>query len=276
MNDFYRAVLCCLLLYVSGAAFSWNAMGHRLIAQIAYDQLTPQSKRTYNRYNRAVNKVYGRQSFVNAAVWLDMIRYQKNESYNALHYINLYFSEDGTPIPRTPIVNAVSGIEQSIHTLNQPHASDVQKGLALRILLHVVGDIHQPMHATSRVSQRYPDGDRGGHYVELGKNPIAKNLHGYWDNGAGYLIRQRKQSRKQSIKKMAAQLENEYPCNTAAMTVNPSSWAKESHELGVDAYKRLFHAIPHAYYQYSSINIVKKRIALAGCRLGFLLNILTR
>jgi hypothetical protein len=272
MSHLYRSVLYCLLVYFSGNAFSWNALGHRLIAQIAYDQLTPQAKRIVNRYNRAAGKVYGPLSFVNAAVWLDWIRYQKNDSYNVLHYINLYFSEDGTPIPRTPLVNAVSGIEQSIGTLSQANSSDFQKGVALRVLLHVVGDIHQPMHATSRVSQRYPDGDRGGHYVGLAKNPIAKNLHGYWDNGAGYLARHRTHKRKQSIKKMAAQLEKEYPCNTVSMTVNPSLWANESHELGVDAYRRLFHTIPHAYYQYKSMNIVKKRIALAGCRLGFLLN----
>lgn len=267
---FFKCILCCVLL-LSGNAFSWNATGHRLIAQIAYDQLTSQEKSTFNRYNRAVNKVHGRQSWVNAAVWLDYIRYQHNESYNALHYINLYFSEDGTPIPPTPSMNAISGIEQSIHTLKQANASDFQKGLALRVLLHVVGDIHQPMHATSRVSRRYPDGDRGGHYVELARNPVANNLHAYWDNGAGYLGGKQKHKRKLSIKKMAIQLEQEYPCNGFLMSINPSQWANESHELGVDAYKRLYHSIPHVYYQVKSINIVKKRIALAGCRLGYLL-----
>lgn len=265
-------IACCCCLLQSTQVFSWNAQGHRLIALIAYDELTPQAKRTFNRYNRAMNKGYEPQNWVNAAVWLDIIRYQHNETLNAMHYINLYFSEDGTPLPRTSSVNAVLGIEQSIQTLKAPNAGDLKKGMALRVLLHVVGDIHQPMHATSRVSAAYPEGDRGGHFVTLSKNHVAKNLHAYWDNGGGFLINKPKKKRALSLKKRVAELEREYPCKTLSLTLNPSQWASESHELGVRAYQWLYLNRADHDYQAETVRVVKKRIILAGCRLGALLN----
>ena len=288
----------CLVLPIS--TFAWNAVGHRIIAQIAYDQLTPRTIRMLNQYNRAVNQVYPTQNWMSAAVWLDTVRHQHIETYNAMHFIDLYFSEDGSPLPASSRINARTAIEQAILTLQQHQATDYQKGIAFRILLHVVGDIHQPLHATTRVSQQYPEGDKGGNLVELSKNPVAKNLHAYWDNGAGYLKCQPQHKRKRrknrntmtifgltstwnrsipqshskscNIKQMARQLEQEYPCRTLPTTTQPSLWADESHELGVRAYQWLYEHNPDDAYQTESIKVVKKRVALAGCRLGALLN----
>lgn len=265
------AILGLILLY-STQGFTWNALGHRLIAKIAYNQLTPKAKCTFNRYNRAVNKSFTPQNWVNAAVWLDTIRYQKIEKYNSMHYVDWYYSEDGTSLPPFNQINAISGINQSMDTLKEPSANNLNKGLALRVILHVVGDIHQPMHTISQVSREYPEGDRGGNLVILSKNSIAKNLHSYWDNGGGYLKLKTPKKRNPSIKKMAAQLEHEYPCSSLSLTIAPTEWAKESHELGIKAYQLLYHNIPYHYYQITTINIVKKQIALAGCRLGALLN----
>lgn len=271
---FKKIILCigCCCLFQSMSVFSWNALGHRLIAQIAYDQLTPRTIRRLNRYNHAVDKGYKPMRLVDAAVWLDYLRYQHDDAYAAMHYIDLSFSDDGTPLPLPSTVNAVTAIEQSIHTLKQPNVSDYNKGVALRVLLHVVGDIHQPMHATSRVSHRYPDGDRGGNDMALAKNSIAKNLHAYWDNGAGYLKLNTKKKHMPSLKRMATQLEHRYPCSPFSLETDPSQWAKESHEIGREAYQTLYHTTPDHDYQSRSMNIVKKRIAMSGCRLGVLLN----
>ena len=53
---------------------------------------------------------------------------------------------------------------------------------AMRLILHYVGDIHQPLHATSRVNHEYPQGDRGGNSVPLPSVDGAKNLHSVWDS----------------------------------------------------------------------------------------------
>ena len=53
---------------------------------------------------------------------------------------------------------------------------------AMRLILHYVGDIHQPLHATSRVNHEFPQGDRGGNSVPLPSVDGAKNLHSVWDS----------------------------------------------------------------------------------------------
>lgn len=300
ISKLWLQITCFFCLLVPIPTFSWNAVGHRIIAQIAYDQLTPRTIRILNQYNRAVNQVYPSQGWMGAAVWLDAVRHQNINTYTPMHYIDLNFTEDGTTLPPKTKVNALTAIEQSFQTLQQSNSSNYQKGIAFRILLHVVGDIHQPLHATSRVSQRYPEGDRGGNLVELSRNPVAKNLHSYWDNGGGYLKcksqhHQKRQKIKNTfsvwgikatwtksyppkinkncdIKKMARQLEQEYPCRSLPTIKNPSQWAEESHDLGVRAYQWLYENNPDDAYQAETIKVVKRRLALAGCRLGALLN----
>ena len=259
-------------LCLSNPVYSWSALGHRLIAQIAYDQLTPQTKRIAYRYNHALDKGHKPRNWVNAAVWLDDLRYHRIDTFNRMHYIDWGFSVDGTPIPPVSKVNAVSGIEHAVAVLKKPDVSDFHKGIALRILLHVVGDIHQPFHATCRVSRHYPEGDKGGHFVILPHNPIARTLHVYWDNGAGYLMYPKGNKKRISLKKMAAQLEHEYPCSSLTLISTPEQWAKESHELGIAAYQWEYHHAIKDGYPLKVENIVKKRVALAGCRLGTLLN----
>jgi len=53
---------------------------------------------------------------------------------------------------------------------------------AIRLLIHYIGDIHQPLHATSRVDPQYPKGDAGGNFVALPVKSGAKNLHSVWDS----------------------------------------------------------------------------------------------
>src|SRR5207302_908104 len=69
-------------------------------------------------------------------------------------------------------------------------ASDQKKAIALCWIIHQAGDIHQPLHAISRFSNAFPQGDRGGNLVHpfpnpRGSRPYSKNLHAYWDDLLG-------------------------------------------------------------------------------------------
>ena len=59
---------------------------------------------------------------------------------------------------------------------------DLAKSFALRLLIHYVGDIHQPLHSTSRVDSKYPRGDAGGNLFHVPSKEGAKNLHAVWDS----------------------------------------------------------------------------------------------
>jgi hypothetical protein len=66
--------------------------------------------------------------------------------------------------------------------MNYAPNEDEAKSEALRLLIHYLGDIHQPLHATSRVDSKYPKGDAGGNFFKVPIKKDAKNLHSVWDS----------------------------------------------------------------------------------------------
>lgn len=245
-------------------------MGHRLIAQIAVDNLSSKAKSLYQLDNQAVDKSYASKSLVAASPWLDSLRNQENASWlSPLHYINLPYSPDGIPCNTLNNKNAVTAMIEAIHYLKSHPSTSQERGLQLRILLHVVGDVHQPLHAISRCSLKHPKGDRGATAFHLGKNHIAWSLHGLWDKGGGFL-----KARKSglSLKKKARQIEKKYPCEKNA-SLDPEFWAQESFQIAVDvAYQTPEGKNPDPWYRHKMRNIVEKRLAVAGCRLAAVLN----
>ncbi|GGI76958.1 S1/P1 nuclease [Legionella impletisoli] len=261
-----------LLLSTMTFSYAWNSVGHRIIAQIAYNHLSKGAKRDFNHLIHSMDREYRPQTFVNASVWLDGLRAQDVNWYNTFHYIDWFFSEDSSPLPSTQQINALWAMQQAIKTLKSNKASDFDKGLSLRILIHVAGDIHQPLHAASRVSHQHPAGDLGGNLVELGKNEVGNNLHQYWDKGAGFLSGQRHYNRQQIIE-LANRIEQQFPCNPKRMDLSPEHWAKESHQFAKNfSYNLKPCTVPKQAYQDRAIQISKERIALAGCRLAAMLN----
>ena len=265
-----RAFCGLLCFVVAFNSCAWNATGHRLVAQIAYDNLTPETKRLCNQYNRALNKVYPTGGFVAAATWMDYIRTKDIYWYDALHYINIPFSKDNTPLIGIQPVNAVSGIKQAMAVLSSKKSSQPDKGLALRMLIHLVGDLHQPLHAAALVSRTSPQGDKGATLFVLGKNPFGNNLHHYWDIGGGAFLGKTK---KRQLQTKAHLLEMQMPCNVADKHKKPEQWADESHKLAVtQAYTIRPGSVPSEKYQLNAQQVSQQRVALAGCRLAALLN----
>jgi hypothetical protein len=252
------------------SSFAWNATGHRLIAEMAYPHMTIHAQQMFHRYNDAVNKVYRPASFINAAIWLDQVRHQEIAWFSALHYVNVPFTDDGSPLPVPQEINAIWAIEKSMRILSNKYATDFDKGVALRIILHVVGDLHQPLHAATKVSATHPHGDQGGQLVPIYKSAIANNLHAYWDSGGGLLTSKEHQHDQEVL----AHLVLVWPCQTNMVDIHPENWAKESHDLAVNvAYKKLpKNHIPDPAYQRWAQNISEQQLASAGCRLATLLN----
>lgn len=268
-----RTVYILLFWLVTLGSYAWNAIGHQLIAQIAYDNLTPKAKKIVNQYNRSLNKFSPSSNFVFAATWLDSVRTKDVHWFDALHYIDIPFSNDGTPLPSVQEMNALWGIKQAISVLSSKRSTTRDKGLSLRILIHIVGDIHQPLHTVSQISNKLPKGDLGGNLFKLGKNPIGDNLHKYWDNGAGVLVGQ---SKKFQVKNKARELEKKWSCSDAYKLKNPVQWVHESHQIALkQAYTLNPGTKPNKRYQLNTQNISQKQIFTAGCRLALLINNIT-
>ena len=269
----YIIIISLTIISTTHSAYSWNALGHRLIMQIAYDHMSEKAKNTFTKYNNALDTFYRERTLINSAEWLDNLRYRGQVWLGTLHYIDIPFSVDGIPMPTSSNKeNAVSAIYSAERVLKKNHVKPFDKGFASRILMHVVGDLHQPMHAASQYSARFLEGDHGGNRVHLGANDVAQNLHGYWDEGGGFLKRNTPMP-SETLQKIAANIENQYPCHPATMNLNPKRWATESHDIAVKyAYQVSSGQIPTHKYQQMVQEIAQQRIAIAGCRLASLLN----
>lgn len=161
----YVLVLCLGFLN----SYAWNAAGHKVVAQIAYDNLSPKAKDMCYKYLRSHRYNTPNSSFVSASTWMDDIRWREVYWYDVMHYIDIPFSSDGTRLPPVESTNAIKAIKQARAVLTSKKTTPSDKKLALRMLIHIAGDIHQPLHAVTHVSAQHPKGDLGGNLFFLGK-----------------------------------------------------------------------------------------------------------
>ncbi len=262
-------ILSCIFFSLS--ARSWDALGHKVVAQIAWDNLSAHSRLRFSAYNRVLSHAVAANTWLDAAVWLDTLHSRALSQLRPMHYIDLPVAFDGSSLKQVKAnrMNAVLAYQQALIRLNAPLADAVERAIALRILLHVVGDLHQPMHAVTCVSKQHPEGDRGGNLTFLRKNSVSRNLHQYWDRGAGVLSGS---ATSAHVRKIARQIETRYPCNQLSSDANPTHWAQESHQIAVNEIYPQLQQLVEPQGMINARQRVQQQLALAGCRLAMMLN----
>jgi len=198
------------------------------------------------------------------------VGYEDRAIHRYWHFVDLPFSRDGTSLKQPKKPNALTQIIVFRDTIASKTADDDVKSYDLVWLLHLVGDVHQPLHATARFSNESPEGDRGGNDVLLCDDPCRKNLHSFWDQSAGT------GTGITAIAKAADNLDE--PDFDDVVISEPQKWIEESFELAkVSVYKHPIRAGNGPFsitkaYKKSARTIAEERIALAGARLAKLLN----
>jgi hypothetical protein len=277
-----------LMLCTPSISLGWGAGGHMIVATIAYKQLNGRAKAKADKLLLInVNPLGTKDNdFVNVAHWADDIRqYPGAQMYSALHFIDIPFATDGTALPKRPIPNIVTALQDNVELLRK--SSDLkQQALALRFIIHFVGDIHQPLHCATRVDRAHPDGDRGGNLVRIlvpdqyGK-PRETNLHSYWDSGLDSFPQTGAGFTPPSIIHVyleAESIKDKNPKGNFKLkdkdAFNFEGWADESFQLAQTiAYVGIADGkTPSAAYKARSLPVVQQRVALAGYRLAALLN----
>jgi hypothetical protein len=310
-----RAICRSVGVFLAGLALcslaspvrAWNSTGHMTIAAIAYDHLTPTAKarvdallvrhRDYGLWMRQKPAAYldkARFAFEKAATWPDDIR-GTSDSHPTWHYIDLPVIAPGyTPGSSAllvPTPNAETQITAETAVLTAPEISAGERAVALCWVAHLIGDIHQPLHAATFVSALFPQGDRGGNTEALAAGAIAgdpveaaaapQRLHALWDDALGA------ETDPAVIDVLARSLEtasyarSTFPQLTQDTTVQ--SWAQESHALAqevvyIDGTLPITEAADHATvtlppaYLETLHAVANRQIALAGLRLADTLN----
>lgn len=290
--------------------FGWDNLGHMAVAYVAYQHLNAATKirvdkllrlnPDYQKWKAAVpagTPAAKRKMmvFMMAATWPDAIKskpgftddgteggnrpdgatsiqnigYSDHLHHKYWHFIDTPFSTDGTPLPALPTPNAATQIAafRSVLASNDP---DEKKSYDLVWLEHLVGDVHQPLHAATRVSSSDPQGDHGGNLVKLCAPPCRKELHAFWDDllGTGSSVA------------TAISVGRGLPAadSSSAAKKDAADWTKESFEGA----KQNVYVAPvgdgdgpftiTAAYRAHAKKLARERVALAGVRLANLLN----
>ncbi|MBS1161704.1 MAG: hypothetical protein H6R15_4123 [Proteobacteria bacterium] len=280
-----RFLIILSFAFIPLPATAWNAAGHRLTASIAWQQLSPLSRQQIGEilarhpdYPGWLEKAGATEEaaiFAEAATWADTIRHdprfydEKREAptpaipglpdqarHKSWHYVDL--ADDGAA--------RVGELDRQIERLSRLLGTTddrQQMAWALPWLVHLVGDIHQPLH----VGQ---PGDEGGNRQEI-ENPFNKrrpfsSLHTYWDDLPGP-----SNLRGKRLEKTVSDLLERYPAPPQGTV---GRWRDESHRLLAAAYPpasgSLLPSIDQEFDRQAH-TVAQRRLVAAGYRLGRLL-----
>lgn len=178
---------------------------------MAYDELVKESPQALAKAEELLKVMSGENItssekdhiFVEAAPFADMVKYKGGGWQSNWHFVDIPYLDQGNSIKDYPnfvedpknISEAIPGVVDWLRktpgyessfvysTIMNYVKNDEPRGqsYALRLLIHYLGDIHQPLHALSRVDDAFPVGDRGGNDFPLPTHYSAKELHAVWD-----------------------------------------------------------------------------------------------
>lgn len=237
-------------------ADDWGKTGHRIIGEIAERQLTEDVK-------KVIYDILDGESLASVSTWADEMRSNPNwRPYDKWHYVNLPLDLE-YPDADVPEENVVTIIERCVAILKSPSSDKEMKKFYLKYLVHLVGDLHQPMH-----TGRYEDYGGSKIYITFkGRkgSDNKTNLHVLWDTN---LI----DDFKMSFTEWSTHLINKNR-NTVLDQKLPVDWTYESHQYAKQIYKDTPQGTYLSYdYVYKYQPVLEERLYYAGVRLGNLIN----
>ena len=158
-----------------------------------------------------------------------------------------------------------------------PNKAD-QLSFALRLVIHYVGDIHQPLHAEAEVNHTYPSGDRGGNSEKIPSVDGVSNLHAVWDSViyqfTGFPNMPLSTTDWNWYTTTAESMSNQYPAsNSNILSEDYMAWAKDSYDIAVSTVYPGFTAgqDPSTDYDNNAVPVVESHMMLGAARLANLI-----
>jgi len=253
--------LALVLLLAPSSLHAWSREGHEIVAMIAEPRL-------HSDVRDAVVALLEGTTFIKAASWADKVRNQQTAPW---HYVNIDLMDTEYDAARDCAQDecVIGQIERFRRVLAKADADVQKRQKALKYLIHLVGDLHQPLHAAN-------NNDRGGNDVQvefIGEtiDPYSQkpwNLHAVWDSG---ILEVRDRDPRRVVKRLNAWL-NAQP-KGAFEDGSVADWAMESHDIARDHVYVLpeDRRLGEDYYR-ASVAVVDQQLAKAGVRLAKILN----
>ena len=269
-----KALVFGVLLSMSahGAAFAWGDAGHEAVAIIAEKLLSPSASAKVN----SLVADGGEESLAKAALWADKVKHRpEGTGTDKWHYVDIPVTASSYDAWRDcrpdekPDNCIVAQLPLWISRLKGGSTAD--QAVALKWVAHLVGDIHQPLHAAEAIYQGQPDA--GGNKEKVQFFGKATSLHTLWDSDL--IARQFAGKSSQGIADALEPIAR----NVSTAAVSGSlirDWAMESHALAKRvAYGQLPRAEPYVLgpqYAAAASPVIEQQLARAGARLAAILN----
>lgn len=285
-----------IILSLLPQVFAWNARGHMIIAAVAYSQLSQADKdsavallkfhpyykdiwtQAYNGHEKEVE--FGAFLFMKASLWADEIKGKESINHklnnSPSHYITYkiqFPNNHDTIMPSTEKEsNVVFGIEEAKKNLNNKELSKKERAIALAWAIHLIGDVHIPMHCASLFNEFVPKGDKGGNLSYIFFGNAGTGIHKIWDDAMG------KTRQYNLVVDTSAVLNQKYSNLVTKKEYNPQAWSLESFNLALKygylngdlkiAYKKEEAVLPPKDYIANVREVANKQSVLAGHRLA--------
>lgn len=273
-----KTFISALMLTASSAVFAWGNTGHRVVGQIAERFLeTDVAVKAY--------KILKGQSLAHVSTWPDEIKSEPTTfQHTYIWHYTTWQTEDhdhGEGEESATTGTLLKSINEQLAVLRDPEATDEKKAFSLKFIVHLIGDIHMPLHVGNGT-------DQGGGFCKVTYMGKPYNLHSLWDEGMidftnlsftelakfvseGKTLEDVKSARSGSIVDWARESKNIVP------TLYPADVIPSPDQMSIRTYCKkevLPEEMPKLSYEYAYkfLPVVEKRLYEAGVRLGMLLN----
>jgi len=251
----------CASFVIASPAQAWGPIGHRTSAAIAEDNIS-------GRTRAEIAEILGHEGLSEASTWPDEERSNPDpfwqETASPFHYVTVPEGSTAEDFAHPPEGDAVTALEGFAATLRDETASREEKALALRFIVHIVSDLHNPLHAGNGT-------DRGANDFIVDWFDTPTNLHWVWDEG---MILRQQLSFTEYTQRLERRIE---PAEVVTWwDADPSTWIAESAELRDSVYPatggdagegtREAPAILRYDYHWAWMPRVEERLAQSGIR----------
>lgn len=247
-------VLLCLCVSIQVNAFDWGKTGHRTTGEIAQKYLTKKAK-------RALAELLDGESLAFVSTYADEIKSDKAyRSYGPWHYVNVPFDKTYNTHPKSERGDLIQGIDRCVAIIKNPTTSRSEKAFHIKMLVHLVGDLHQPLHTGLQE-------DKGGNDFQVQWFKSGTNLHTVWDTK---MIEHYNMSYSELATTMPELSKQEIK---TIQQGTPTIWMEESRELVKKIYSTTSKGDALGYgYMYQYFNTLRDCLQRAGIRIAGILN----
>lgn len=231
----------------------WGQNGHRIVGDIAADYLTPEAK-------KEIDRVLGPKSIAIVSTWMDQIRSDPNYDYtHDWHWVTIPDGMTYEETEKNPNGDLINAIRTFIEELKNESLSDEEEKEKLKMLIHLVGDIHQPLHVGTGE-------DQGGNQTEVEWFYEDSNIHRVWDT-------EMIEGRNLSYTEFSTAIN--HPTDQQIekwQNTDVLDWAEEAMDLRDRVYDLPDDRQLSYEYQYENRKVLDRQLLKGGVRLADVLN----